>query len=195
VVQSEVLFKIIEALEVLEIPYMIVGSFASNYWGRPRMTHDGDVVVEIPAHKVNDLAEWLAVEFYAPDFVIREAIHQGDHFNALHLQSVFKIDFWMRQRTPYDQMRFQRRVHGLLLDRKVWMTSPEDVILSKLLWYKASPVLERQLQDVLEVYEIQEPDLDQAYLNRWAAQLGVDHLLAQIRTQVARPPDDKIAPS
>ena len=40
-------------------------------------------------------------------------------------------------------------------DKQVWLTSAEDIILSKLLWYKMSPVLERQLQDVLEVYEIQ----------------------------------------
>lgn len=56
-VQSNILVKVIEVLEVLEIPYMIVGSFASNYWGRLRMTHDGDVVVELSSQKVNDLAE------------------------------------------------------------------------------------------------------------------------------------------
>jgi hypothetical protein len=70
----------------------------------------------------------------------------------------------------------------------VWITSAEDIILSRLMWYKASPVLDRQLQDVLEVYEIQEPSLDQGYLERWAAQLGVSDLLATIRAQAARPP-------
>lgn len=116
-------------------------------------------------------------------------MRQREHFNALHLQSVFKIDFWMQQNSPYDQVRFQRRIQGDMFGYKVWITSAEDIILSKLLWYKTSPVLERQLQDVLEVYEIQEPDLDQIYLNRWAAQLGVAERLAQIRTQVAQPPD------
>lgn len=62
----------------------------------------------------------------------------------------------------------------------------EDIILSKLLWYRISPVLERQLQDVLEVYEIQEPTLDLAYLTHWAQQLEVSELLAQIRQQAAR---------
>lgn len=42
-VQPNILLKIVEALEILEIPYMIVGSFASNYWGRPRTTHDSDL--------------------------------------------------------------------------------------------------------------------------------------------------------
>ena len=76
-----------------------------------------------------------------------------------------------------------------MFDRQVCVLSAEDTILSKLQWYKISPVLQRQLQDALEVYEIQEPDLDQAYLDRWAATLGVTDLLAQIREQAALPPD------
>jgi hypothetical protein len=152
------------------------------------MTHDGDIVVEILPDKVNDLAQWLADEFYAPDFVIREAAIQRAHFNVIHLESAFKIDLWMRQETAYDLARFQRRVQGTMFDHVVWITSAEDIILSKLLWYKLSPVLDRQLQDVLEVYEIQEPTLDQVYLDRWAAQLGVSDLLANIRTQAALPP-------
>lgn len=39
------------------------------------------------------------------------------------------------------------------------------------------------------VYEIQEPQLDHAYLERWAEILGIDDLLAQIREQAARPPE------
>jgi len=76
-----------------------------------------------------------------------------------------------------------------MFDRPVWLTTAEDIILSKLAWYKISPVLDRQLQDVLEVYEIQEDDLDQAYLNRWAATLGVADLLGKIREQAAHPPE------
>ena len=46
-IQGEVLFQVLDALDALEIPYVITGSFASNYWGRPRATHDADLVVEI----------------------------------------------------------------------------------------------------------------------------------------------------
>lgn len=76
-----------------------------------------------------------------------------------------------------------------MFDHSVWLTSAEDIILSKLAWYKISPVLDRQLQDVLEVYEIQEDELDQAYLNRMAATLGVAGLLGKIREQAAHPPE------
>lgn len=188
-IQKEVLLKVLDALDKLNIPYMIVGSFASNYWGRPRNTHDADLVVEILPTKATGLAKLLEAEFYAPDFVIQEAAQRKDHFNVIHFQTGFKVDFWVRKNTLYDQTCFQRRFQGTMFERSVWLTSAEDIILSKLAWYKLSPVLERQLQDVLEVYEIQEEELDQAYLNRWAVTLGVADLLEKIREQVIHPPE------
>ncbi|MCB0123299.1 MAG: hypothetical protein KDE58_13685, partial [Caldilineaceae bacterium] len=79
-------------------------------------------------------------------FVIQEAAERGNHFNAIHLDTSFKIDFWLRKQTDYEEICFSRRVLGTMFERKVWLTSAEDIILSKLLWYKMSPVLDRQLQ-------------------------------------------------
>lgn len=189
--QHDVLFRVLDALEALNIPYMIVGSFASNYWGRPRTTHGVDLVIEIPSDKVADLAHLLGDEFYAPDFVIQEAARRREHFNVISMKHPFKVDLWMRKDTPYDRACFQRRHQGTMFHRRVWVASAEDTILSKLLWYRTSPVLQRQWQDALEVYEIQEPDLDQAYLDHWAAALGVADLLAQIRQQAALPPESE----
>jgi hypothetical protein len=76
-----------------------------------------------------------------------------------------------------------------MFDREVWVSSPEDVILSKLLWYQDAPVLERQFRDVLEVYEIQEPYLEHDYLERWARTLGIADLLERVKQESARPPD------
>jgi hypothetical protein len=182
-IQEVALATVLDTLTALEIPYMIVGSYASNYWGRPRMTHDADLVVELSVHQASGLAQHLADEFYAPDFVIQEATERGDHFNAIHLKTSFKIDFWLRKQTAYEKTCFGRRLRGTMFGRTVWLTSAEDLILSKLLWYKMSPVLERQLQDVLEVYEIQSQDLDLDYLEDWASQLEVRDLLDDIRRQ------------
>jgi hypothetical protein len=189
VIQRDVLFKVLDALDALGIPYMIVGSFASNYWGRPRATHDADLVIEIAPDRATDLASLLEDEFYAPDFAIQEAAERRSHFNVIHMEHPFKVDLWVRRDTPYDRACFSRRWQGTMFDRPVWVASAEDTILSKLLWYRTSPVLHRQFQDALEVYEIQEPALDQAYLNHWAATLGLADLLAQIREQAALPPD------
>jgi len=189
--QSEILLFVIDQLERLEIPYMLVGSFASNYWGRPRFTHDADMIVDIPASKAASLACALEADFCASSFVIEEAIAKRSHFNVIHLEQSFKVDFWMRRDELYAREDFYRRRRVTMFGRPVWVNSPEDTILNKLRWYKISPVLDRQLQDALEVYEIQETDLDQAYLDKWAARLGVTDLLTRTRAEAARPPDEK----
>ncbi len=182
-IQDNVFIDVLNALDALDIPYMIVDSYASNYWGRPRMTHDADLVVELMPHHAVDLAQRLGDDFYAPDFTIQDAIEQGDHFNAIHLKTSFKIDFWIRKQNAYAAVCFGRRQLGTMFGKQVWLTSAEDIILSKLLWYKMSPVLERQIQDVLEVYEIQYEHLDISYLEQWANNLGISDLLKRIQDQ------------
>ncbi len=181
--QREILLFVVEQLEALGIPYMLVGSFASNYWGRPRFTHDADIVVEIPPEKAADLARALEENFYAPEFVIEEAARRRTHFNIISLEQPFKVDFWVRKDEPFARESFQRRRKVRMFDRDVFISSPEDTILSKLLWYRMSPVLERQVQDAVEIYETQYPDLDEAYLDCWAERLGVSDLLARVRNE------------
>jgi hypothetical protein len=63
------------------------------------------------------------------------------------------------------------------------------VTLGKLRWHRAAPALARRFQDVLEVYEIQEPYLEHDYLDRWARALGIGDLLDRVRREAARPPN------
>ncbi len=186
-VENSALDQVLDALETLDIPYMVVGSFASAFWGRPRTTHDADLVIELSELQVMPLVRLLAPHFYAPEFVIADAVGKRDQFNAIHLESAFKVDFWLLKDTPYAQASFQRRLLGLISGREAWVTSPEDTILSKLVWYREAPSLERQFQDVLEVYEVQEPYLEQTYLDHWADFLEVRELLDRVRGQAALP--------
>ena len=47
--QADVLRHTIDALERLQIPYLVCGSFASGTFGEPRMTLDIDIVVQLNA--------------------------------------------------------------------------------------------------------------------------------------------------
>ena len=171
--ERDALLQVLDALETLQIPYMVVGSFASTFWGRPRMTHDADLVVELAGEKAAGLARLLTPHFYAPLFVIENAVRKRGQFNLIHVGTTFKADVFLP---------------GVLFEREVWVCSPEDVILSKLLWYRAAPALERQFQDVVEVYEIQEPYLEHDYLARWASALGITDLLERVMQEATRPP-------
>lgn len=58
------------------------------------------------------------------------------------------------------------------------MTSPEDVILSKLEWFRmGGEVSERQWRDILGVLKTREGELDLNYLHKWASELKVHDLL------------------
>lgn len=59
-------------------------------------------------------------------------------------------------------------------------TPPEDLILSKLEWAKASRA-GRQIRDAAGVLAACGDALDWEYLDRWAEQLSVSDLLAQLR--------------
>ena len=73
-------------------------------------------------------------------------------------------------------------------ERVAYVASPEDVVLAKLEWFRSGgEVSERQLRDVLGVLKVQGERLDLAYLQRWAATLGVGDLLesALLQAQAA----------
>ena len=55
--------EVVEALEALAIPYMLVGSFSSNFYGIPRATHDADFVVQLQEGQIRDLMQKLGPAF------------------------------------------------------------------------------------------------------------------------------------
>lgn len=53
----------------------------------------------------------------------------------------------------------------------------------KLRWAEISGGSEKHVTDALRVYEVQHEKLEQAYLDQWAATLGVVQLLRHIRDE------------
>lgn len=46
--EIDLLRKVVQVLEDMSVPYVVGGSVALTVWANPRMTHDADIVVEIP---------------------------------------------------------------------------------------------------------------------------------------------------
>ena len=62
--------------------------------------------------------------------------------------------------------------------RKFYLSSAEDIILSKLRWYQeGGGVSEQQWKDVLGVLKVQADKLDLEYLKNWASRLNLSDLL------------------
>ncbi len=189
---EDVLLKVVRELERLDIPYMVVGSFSVSFWGAPRTTHDADLVAAMPAELAGALARALRAEFYADDESMRRAIYRHSMFNVIHFDTGFKVDVWLLSADPYRQVAFERRRRVRLFEGsqfEVYVATAEDTILSKLLWFQESGS-DRDFDDVVAVYEIQAPDLDQVFLDGWAGNLGISDLLARVRAEAALPPDE-----
>jgi hypothetical protein len=164
---------------------MITGSVASSLQGEPRATHDIDVVVAIRAPSV---AATLKAAFPEPDFyldeaAVRDAILVRSMFNLIDAREGDKVDFWLLTDDAFDLARFERRYIERFADARLPVSRPEDTILMKLRWAASLGGSEKQFVDALRVYEVQQGRLDEAYLDRWAATLGVTPALGRLRAE------------
>lgn len=129
--ESEVLKEVCGRLEDAKISYMIIGSVAANFYAVPRMTRDIDIVVEIEKEDAGRVVKLFKHHFYIDQDSMSEAIDHRGIFNILHNKYVIKVDFIVRKQTAYRKLEFQRKKLAEFEGRKIWITSPEDLILSK----------------------------------------------------------------
>jgi len=177
---------VIEALEALDVPYLIGGSLASAVHGVARATVDTDLVADLRLEHAEPLAQALSDAFYVDAESIRDAVRRRSSFNVIHLETMFKVDVFVRKQRPFDQEQFERRAAQVVAtdpERTAYVTSPEDIVLVKLEWFRiGGEVSDRQWRDVLGVLKVQGERVDLMYLRRWAAALGVADLLEKVLT-------------
>lgn len=164
--QEEVLKKVASALEFLKIPYMLTGAIAVNYYGRPRLTHNFDIIIELKGTQIDEIVSFFEKEFYISSEGIKDALKHKSMFNAIHHSTGLKVDFWLVQDDRYDHLRFKRRTKKKIFDKMVHITTPEDLIIIKLKWFKESGI-EKHYADAMGVYQVQRKELDLRYLRNW----------------------------
>ncbi len=169
--ELEVLKVVTECLNRTNIPYMISGSMAANYYTVPRMTRDIDVVIELKETDVDKFVELFAGDFYINKEMIKKEVRRQGMFNLIHTQFVIKIDFIVKKSSPYQDTAFSRKREVLINSNPMWFVSPEDLVISKLNWAKDS-LSEMQLKDVRNLLETVD-NLDLKYIDKWISQLGL----------------------
>jgi hypothetical protein len=175
---------LIKAFDELGILYYIGGSIASSAYGKARATMDVDMVLNLQTLHVKFLSEKLNKIYYLDEEMILDAIKTRSSFNLIHLDTMLKIDAFILKDQPYQQAAFERKIRDKLDDEQdtinVYLCSPEDIILNKLIWYKTGgKTSERQWNDVIGVIKVQGENLDKDYLNKWGVQLGIIELLKE----------------
>jgi hypothetical protein len=166
---EQLLTETAKILEKRRIRYFITGGIAVTVWGKPRFTADIDIVIAIPSEKtalllVEELKKIDSSIYVEPEAAIKAIAREGE-FNLIHPNTGLKIDFWILKNNAFDKNRIKRAQAKKLKGQKIYFTSPEDLILIKLLWYKESGS-SKHLEDAQSVLKFSKVNF--AYLKKWA---------------------------
>jgi hypothetical protein len=179
--QEELLAKVAAVLEAAGVPYVVTGSVATALYGEPRFTQDADVVVIAPPGLGAELAAaFPSARYYADAPDIDSSLRRGIVSNIIDGETGAKVDLHPKNDDPFEDSFFARRRAVAVGGVELWFPSPEDVILSKLRWARATGDGERHAADAAGVYRVQKDNLDLDYLKDWAERLGFADLLAEI---------------
>jgi len=158
---------------------MVGGAVAAWAWGEPRATRDLDVVVQVHIEAVNRLSEELtARDMLVPtDIILNHMLDDRADIplSAIHMHSGFKADIYLlRQGDSLREEAFKRRK---LVDLgpelgKIYLHSPEDLIIYKL-WYYSLSQQTKHIHDIAAIVSTMGEELDQEYITRWAKEKEV----------------------
>lgn len=187
-----VALKVAGALESLGVAYFLGGSMASSMQGEPRSTNDVDIVADLEVSQVLPFVNALGSDFEVDAESLLEAVRLRLSWNIFHLPSALKVDLFVARLGEFDRSELGRRRRvEVAPGSALFVKSPEDTVVRKLLWFREGGGLsDRQWRDVVEVLRVSGSVMDLVYLREWAANVGVHDLLqkAQRDAQPPRPP-------
>ena len=178
---------VIEALNAAGVEYLIGGAIAEWAWGEPRATQDLDLVVKIPIKAINKLSKELEKrDMLLPADIILE--DRADiPLNAIHMHSGLKADLYpVREGDELRQSAFQRRQkvdYGPPIG-KVYIHSPEDLILYKLMYFVLSQQ-SKHSRDISAILKSKKNELDMNYIEQWVTRLGLNSLWKEMLDNVS----------
>ncbi len=164
--QVETAWRLHQFLSERKIPYVIIGGFAVQRWGQPRLTRDVDLTILVPAGR--------------EELVLREILKsfQGRVDDALQFALVHRV---LPVRVPggseaditlglpgYEESVVARGVdYDLDAGRTVRLCSAEDLII-----HKAVAGRPQDLMDIEGIVARQRDRLDLIYLRRWLGEFS-----------------------
>jgi hypothetical protein len=181
----ELLQKVVEVFERLQIQYLVTGAIASIAYGEPRLTNDIDIVAAIEENHITGvLKAFPSPEFYVSEEAMKGAFRHQRQFNIIHPSSGLKIDVIIKKDTQFDHSRFSRiRRIQPAESYQANFASPEDVIIKKMEYYKEGSS-EKHLRDITGIVKISGDILDYKYIAEWAKRLDLTEIWDAIRKRL-----------
>jgi hypothetical protein len=170
------LLVFIRKLNQLGAPYMVTGSWASTLYGKPRMTHDVDIIVHLDATQLARLpAIFPLEEFYCPplEALRAEAQRPRGQFIIIHHASGCKADLYLRGNDPLDVWAFQRRRAFVVAGETVVLAPPEYLILGKLLFFRQGGSVKHP-SDIRAILAASASEINRAELEQWIRVQGLE---------------------
>ena len=162
---------LVEYFDKEKIPYMLSGSVAMSIYSLPRFTRDFDFIVHLQPKNVKGLIHNFKEGYYCDEDSVREAIANKGMFNIIDHQSSYKADFIILKNEPYRLAEFERKKTVDFLNLKINLVSPEDLIISKMIWIQQLHS-ELQKEDIKILLEMKE--LDRDYITKWVKELKLN---------------------
>ncbi len=183
---EETTARVLDVLNELEIRYVLVGAFAVNYYGLVRSTQDADFVAVFHHGQVTAALEKLGTDFRLDPQVSSESVTGTTRYIMQYLgspEAPTRMEFFRLSKDEFDQQRFARRRQVKVLGRRAYLLTAEDVVVTKLRWYRA---LQRakDKDDARGVIAVQGDNLDWDYIRRWCDLHETRELLEALRASI-----------
>lgn len=173
---------VVQVLDDLGIPYMIVGGFAAIFYGEPRATIDIDILVDMQRRHVEPFVKAFPIpDFYVSKEGILDSLHRRYPFNVIQPTTGAKVDMVPLPRDAFSRASFQRRKRMPIDEtgRMAYFITPEDIVIAKLVAFRSTGS-DKHLRDARGVLLIQRDELDWDDLWQNAASAGVPELLEEL---------------
>jgi hypothetical protein len=188
-------FDLLQTLERLQAPYVIIGAFAGTSYGVTRVTFDVDIVVDLAEVHIQALAAaYPPPRFYADPDQMRDSIKVGIMFNIIDTSEARKVDLIPTTMKPGYGFALKRRIRREIFVEQderfeAWFARPEDVIVGKLMaWQEGGSFKhETDIRDILTAIKLGDDAelsalFEVGYVDQWAVQLGPE--VAQFWTKL-----------
>jgi hypothetical protein len=180
---------VIDALEAAGVDYLLGGALAVGAWAEARSTQDVDLAINLPVEQVPRLSDELARrDILIPAALMLDLLLEtrGDTpLVGYHMHWSYKVELFPLR--PGDELRMSALARRRLVDLgpplgRVYVHSPEDLILYKLTYYSLSHQ-QKHTRDIVAILLAQNANLDRAYLTRWIGRLGLDAVWRYMNAQ------------
>ena len=175
---EELVVAVFDALSTLNVPFMVSGSLASNFYGVPRATQDADLVLDLAKLPIERLSALLNERFEVDPQAAFETVTGSQRLVLRARRLAFDVELFGLTEDAHDRERFARRRTVAVLERRVALPTAEDVVINKLRWCKLAG-RRKDFEDARNVIAVQRLSLDWPYVRRWCEHLELSDLLTR----------------